>query len=187
MASTIIASTIDENFPVAGVDNDSQGFRDNFNIIKTALNTARNEISDLQDGTARVDANNNFNGNQIIEAELLATTENTNITYSGGSGLTTNQTISWIQGKVYIVKAAASITLTFDDFPADTYATMRVFLYGDDNTWNITLASAGGTVKYATGYPSPLTATSSTDPKLIEVSTYDGGTTLFVRYLGMFA
>ena len=35
MASNIVDTTIDETYPVAGVDNDSQGFRDNFNIIKT--------------------------------------------------------------------------------------------------------------------------------------------------------
>ena len=34
MASNITYTTIDEQFPVAGQDNDSQGFRDNFSIIK---------------------------------------------------------------------------------------------------------------------------------------------------------
>ena len=56
MASEIISNTIDANFPVAGQDNDSQGFRDNFNIIKTALSVANTEITDLQSGAARVDA-----------------------------------------------------------------------------------------------------------------------------------
>ena len=187
MASTIIASTIDENFPVAGVDNDSQGFRDNFNIIKTALNTARNEIGDLQDGVARVDQNNNFGGNQIIEAALLATTQLTNETYATGLGSTTNVDISWETGHVHIIKVESDVTLRFTDFAAENYSVMRLFLYSDDNVWNVTLTSDGGTVKYATGYPSPLTATSSTEPKLIEVSTFDGGATTFVRYLGMFA
>ena len=40
MASTIISATIDGTYPVAGQDNDSQGFRDNFTIIKTGLATA---------------------------------------------------------------------------------------------------------------------------------------------------
>ena len=34
MASNIVDTTIDDTYPVAGIDNDSQGFRDNFNIIK---------------------------------------------------------------------------------------------------------------------------------------------------------
>ena len=32
--SDIVYSTIDEAYPVAGVDNDTQGFRDNFNKVK---------------------------------------------------------------------------------------------------------------------------------------------------------
>ena len=34
MASTIDDTSIDATFPVAGQDNNSQGFRDNFNQIK---------------------------------------------------------------------------------------------------------------------------------------------------------
>ena len=37
MTSSIVHSTLDGNYPVAGVDNDTQGFRDNFTIIKTGL------------------------------------------------------------------------------------------------------------------------------------------------------
>jgi hypothetical protein len=187
MASTIIASTIDENFPVAGVDNDSQGFRDNFNIVKTALSTAKNEISDLQDGVARIDENSNFGGNQIIEAALLATTQVTNETYASGLGSTTDVDLSWEGGHVYVIKVESDVTLRFRDFATENYSVMRVFLYSDDNTWNVTLASLGGTVKYGSGFPSPLTATSSTAPKIIEVSTFDAGVTTFIRYLGMFA
>ena len=48
MASLINPSNIDVTYPVAGQDNDTQGFRDNFNIIKNNLNTAKSEISDIQ-------------------------------------------------------------------------------------------------------------------------------------------
>ena len=48
MTSAINVSTLDTDFPVAGQDNDSQGFRTNFNTIKTAFQTAATEISSLQ-------------------------------------------------------------------------------------------------------------------------------------------
>jgi len=35
MASSIVTTGIDATYPVAGQDNDSQGFRDNFSQIKT--------------------------------------------------------------------------------------------------------------------------------------------------------
>lgn len=48
MTSQIDTSTIDVLYPIAGQDNDSQGFRDNFNNIVGALVTAKEEITTLQ-------------------------------------------------------------------------------------------------------------------------------------------
>ena len=45
MTSAINYTGIDPTFPVAGQDNDSQGFRDNFGAIQTALETAKTEIT----------------------------------------------------------------------------------------------------------------------------------------------
>jgi hypothetical protein len=46
--STINTNGIDVNYPVPGVNNNSQGFRDNFASIKNNINIAATEISDLQ-------------------------------------------------------------------------------------------------------------------------------------------
>ena len=56
---------IDEAYPVAGVDNDTQGFRDNFDIIKSSLAVASTEITVLQDTTAKINVGNNFSGNTL--------------------------------------------------------------------------------------------------------------------------
>ena len=41
MASTIDDTSIDATFPVAGQDNNSQGFRDNFNTVKSNFVAAK--------------------------------------------------------------------------------------------------------------------------------------------------
>ena len=46
--SQINTNGIDTNYPVPGKNNSSQGFRDNFAQIRTNLNTAATEITDLQ-------------------------------------------------------------------------------------------------------------------------------------------
>lgn len=46
--SQINTNGIDTNYPVPGQNNSSQGFRDNFAQIRNNLNTAANEITDLQ-------------------------------------------------------------------------------------------------------------------------------------------
>lgn len=46
--SQINTSGINVNYPVPGVNNNSQGFRDNFAAIKNNLNVSATEITDLQ-------------------------------------------------------------------------------------------------------------------------------------------
>jgi len=48
MASNIDPGTIDATYPIAGQDNDTQGFRDNYLRIKEQLDVAKAEISALQ-------------------------------------------------------------------------------------------------------------------------------------------
>lgn len=49
MASTItnLINTIDTGFPIAGQDNDSQGFRNNFSIIQQSLHATQGEIENI--------------------------------------------------------------------------------------------------------------------------------------------
>ena len=52
MASNINPNTINITYPIAGQDNDTQGFRDNFSSIKNNFSVALNEISALQANSA---------------------------------------------------------------------------------------------------------------------------------------
>lgn len=52
MPSNINPNNIDILYPIAGQDNDTQGFRDNFRNIKNNLNTASQEITAIQANVA---------------------------------------------------------------------------------------------------------------------------------------
>ena len=65
MTSSINTDNIDPEFPVAGQDNNSQGFRDNFLYIKEGLESASADITNLQVNGARLDDDNNFQ-NKLI-------------------------------------------------------------------------------------------------------------------------
>lgn len=189
MASEIISNTIDANFPVAGQDNDSQGFRDNFNIIKTALSVANTEITDLQSGAARVDADNNFDANTIINANLRATTLEVNETYATGTAI--SQNLDWNQGHVHAVKATASLALNFINWPNDGYAQVRIYLTGDGTARTVTFTSENSGAVKTDGNGAwtvhALSVTSSTNPVIVEASTYNNGSTVYLRYLGAFS
>jgi hypothetical protein len=51
--SNINTNSIDTTYPVPGVNNTTQGFRDNFTSIKTNLDTAGTELTDLQSKLCR--------------------------------------------------------------------------------------------------------------------------------------
>ena len=56
MASSIVPGNIDGTFPVAGQDNSSQGFRDNFTASKNNFTNAKSEIETLQTYRASLNA-----------------------------------------------------------------------------------------------------------------------------------
>ena len=63
MSSNINPNNINGNFPVAGQDNDSQGFRDNFTNILNNFSFASTEITDLQNAVTNVQNVVQSNGN----------------------------------------------------------------------------------------------------------------------------
>ena len=63
MASNIIPSNIDITYPIAGQDNDTQGFRTNFTNIRNNFTQAAKEITDLQGNVATLTADTYSNAN----------------------------------------------------------------------------------------------------------------------------
>ena len=81
MTSNINPNNIDGAYPVAGADNNSQGFRTNFTNTSTNFQFAANEITDLQNKAVLKAAltgttlNNNMNGVILSNAQLQQMTE----------------------------------------------------------------------------------------------------------------
>jgi hypothetical protein len=190
MTSAITTTNIDGAFPIAGQDNNSQGFRDNFTNIKTGLNTAKSEITALQTNTAKLNANNNFNGNMIENAEL-------NQVYGSvrnNGTISTTTSIDLENGPLQIYTLAGSATLQFTNWPAsDLYAKIRLHLKSntaDSSVINVTFSTeAGGTIlKSGDGaaFPSPFTLNINGAFRVVEAWTYNAGTTVYLKYLGEF-
>lgn len=185
MASSISTTNLNENFPVAGIDNDSQGFRDNFNVIKAGLDTASTEISDLQGNVARVDADNDFDNNQIQNAELLAVSNTRSTSYS--TGVSGEITCDWDIAQAFIVKANGDIELTMRRFTTDTECTMRFYLFGDGSDRQITFQSLNGQVATTTDFTSAtLIINSAVNPTIVDAYTYNGGSLVMLNKVNLF-
>ena len=189
MASNITSSTIDGTYPVAGVDNNTQGFRDNFTIIKTGLATAASEVTVLQSTTAKLNATNDFNGSDITDANFALNTEK----YHNIGTVTTGMNISFLSGHyqslaINLAEEVATINFALADWPArDHVAKMTVQLKGNDTAKTVTFTVAGGgTIKYNNTFPAPLTLDSSVNPLIIDFWSYDQGTTVYAEYRGQY-
>jgi hypothetical protein len=142
MTSAIVSATIDADFPVAGVDNDSQGFRDNFSIIRDGLATANAEITELQTNTAKLNDDNDFNGNVISNA---VTNQLYGSVYTTTSTATTN--VSLNDGEYQVITLSGNHTVTFKDWPeTDLYGKIRLELKSDGSERTITFSTESGGV-----------------------------------------
>jgi hypothetical protein len=182
---------IDEAYPVAGVDNDTQGFRDNFDIIKSSLAVASSEITVLQDTTAKTNASNNFAGNTVTNTILVTNTEKS---YSPGV-FSSDGVIQFRNGghqRIILDVNDLNVVIDWDITGSEVLADNRygkivveISALAADDSFNVGWAtSGGGTLKYSNDYPNNFKVT--TVPKLIEFTTYDGGESMFIRYLGEF-
>jgi hypothetical protein len=62
---------INENYPISGQNNDSQGFRDNFNNIKAALSATNIDLVGLRTGALLRLQDNSFDGYSIENVNLV--------------------------------------------------------------------------------------------------------------------
>jgi len=183
--SNIVSSNIDENYPVAGIDNDSQGFRDNFNQIKIALSTANAEITDLETTAARLNVDNNFNGAQIQNALFYNTTLKS---YSQATAASIP--IYWNAGQFQTVNVAGNLTLTLTGWPnVGNFGKLRVAILGDGaNTYTVTFeADDGNNIKHRATDSLSVSILSDTNPKIFDFWTIDNGSTVYAEYIGEFS
>ena len=194
MASNINSDAIDALYPVAGQDNDSQGFRDNFSTIKNSLATAKTEITTLQNDTAKKNADNDFNGNKIQEANLISTTEQT---YATGE-LTASQNISFENGHYQIVTVGGDITITLTDWAASgKLCKLRLEIKSDGTGRTLTInVGSGGSLKLDKGFllsdstvqgqmTNPLTL-GALETYMVDFWTHNGGLTVYAKLAGEF-
>jgi hypothetical protein len=198
MASEIIYATIDETYPIAGQDNDTQGFRDNFNVVKQGLKLAQEEITDLQNNTAglalsAITGGSNFNQQIVSNAKLKGNIESL---VSAGDRVGEVE-LNFSNGNYQVFKATAGdISFNVIGFPADEAAKVTVEILGDDTERTVTFSSSDpGIVTFKrANFPSEtLTVTSSSDPVIIEIYTRKKNTepgllprSIFLNYIGLF-
>tara|TARA_B110000305_G_C19458049_1_gene652257 strand:+ start:3530 stop:4144 length:615 start_codon:yes stop_codon:yes gene_type:complete len=198
-SDNITPEQIDEEYPIAGQDNDSQGFRDNFAAIQSSLTATKTAVKDLESkvvvkaalGTTVL--NNDMQGSIIKNAVL-----------EGVAGESLNKTVTndadgdilWSDAYYQNITMAnsASARLSLGGWPANgVYGKMRLAIKSSGGAANVATktvifeAAGAGTIKVDPNFPTgDFTVTSTSSPKIIDVWTINGGSELFMEYIGEF-
>jgi hypothetical protein len=115
MSSNINPNNIDGTYPIAGQDNNSQGFRDNFTQTKVNFQYAASEITDLQNNAVLKSAltgssvDNNMGGTLLYNATIQDFAA-TVVQLGSVSGTCT---INYASGHYQTVTISSGITLAF--------------------------------------------------------------------------
>ena len=184
MTSAINPNNIDGAYPVAGQDNNSQGFRDNFTNTKTNFEYAATEITDLQNKAILKSAltgttlSNDMGGSLLSNAQL----QDMSATVVALGSVTGSQVVDYAAGPYYTLTTTGSVTLSFSNFPtAGTLGCCRVRITVASTAHTVTLPAAVtiGTSNLQ-GYASNIITFNQTGTYEFEFETVDAGSTISV-------
>ncbi len=184
MASNINPNNIDGSYPVAGQDNNSQGFRDNFTNTKVNFQYAEEEINDLQAKAVLKSAlvggtlDNNMLDNLIYAAKIQDFSAS-KVTISTSSG---SINVNYASGHYQSISTTGNITLGFSNWPsAGSYGYIKLQINITNPAHTVTLP---GSVTLGTsglqGYSAGTISFSSAGYYEFAFGTYDGGSTVTI-------
>jgi hypothetical protein len=184
MTRAINPNDIDGTYPVAGQDNNSQGFRDNFTNTKTNFQYAANEITDLQTNAVLKAAltgtalDNDMGGSPLSNANISDFSAVAAIlgTLSG------SVTIDYTAGHYQTVTTGASISLAFTNFPAaGNFGIVRVQISVTNTAYTVTLpAAVSRGINNLQGYNAGTISYDQTGTYTYDFTTSDGGSTITI-------
>ena len=194
MTSQVNPNNVDGTYPVAGQDNDSQGFRNNFTNIRNNLTFAKAELEDLQNKAVLKSAltnttlSNDLAGNAIVNGALTSWRE----TYNNVGSVSGTTTINFANGNHQKITLGGATTLAFT-FPSNSsgqQAKIALWVNVSNATYTLTLPAAVSlgdkdTIAGISGSVITFNADelANSNDYLFEFSTVDAGTTIQIRDL----
>ena len=190
MSSQINPNNVDGNYPVAGVPNNTQGFRDNFTNIKTNFQYAESEIDDLQSKVVLKAAltgttlDNNMNDSLLSAVKL----QDVSYTYLPITATSGSIAIDYSAAPFQQISTTGSVSISFTNWPASGSAgTVRVGFNITNVAYTVTLPAAvsqgistlGGISPGTPGVSNTITF-GAVGNYAFEFVTIDGGTTVWV-------
>jgi len=187
--SNINPQSIDGTYPIAGQDNNSQGFRDNFTNTVNNFTFAAAELTDLQQNAVlkaalgsvgQTSVTNDMNYALLTHPQIKAAVEtpSLNLTVSTGAFV-----INWESGHFQSVTVTGATSFTFSNWPvANYYTKLRLQVTVTGGPHNLTFPS-GVNLNLSTiqGYTSGQVVSLNTGLYVFEFSTVNAGANVIIE------
>ena len=190
MTSQVNPYNIDGTYPVAGQDNDSEGFRVNFTNTRNNFAFVKAELEDLQAKAVLKSALNNTtldndlsaSGTTLNNVQLTGFSE----TFKDNGTVSGSQTISFMDGNIQKITTGGSLTIGLTDWPAvGTAGRLLLWVSVTSTGYTVTLPS-----QVTLGFPTEVAGSTSnvitfdaTGDYLYEFLSTDNGANFFVTDL----
>ena len=187
--SNINPNNINGSFPVAGQDNDSQGFRDNFTSILNNFSFAKAELEDLAAKAVLKSAlnggtlNNSLAFNEIANVKLRSYALSS---YDYTEAQVSSIAIDFSLGNFFHFETTQTHSLSLTNWPNTGYASVYVWMGIADVAHTVQLPDSVriNNTDVAGLNPSTNTITfAATGNYLFEISSYDGGVNYMIQDL----
>jgi hypothetical protein len=191
MSSNINPNNIDGTYPIAGQDNNSQGFRDNFTQTKVNFQYAASEITDLQNNVVLKSAltgstvDNNMGGSLLYDATI----QDFAATVAAQGTITGTCTVNYASGHYQTVTIGSAITVAFTNFPISGYQGWVILRVTATAGQTMTLPAAVGagvsaaSVQGIQGIVSNVITFKESGTYEFMFHTIDGGSSIFISEL----
>ena len=182
MTSQINPNDIDGAYPVAGQDNDSQGFRTNFTNTATNFQYAANEITDLQNNVILKAALTGSSLDNNMNSQLLYNFQAKEVSGTVVPLGTTSGTVNlnWANGSYQTLTTSGSVTLGFTNFPAtgvQASVVLQITVASTAHTLTLPAAVSIGTSNLQ-GYAANVITFNKIGTYTFEFTTVNGGATV---------
>jgi hypothetical protein len=187
--SNINPNNINGSFPVAGQDNDSQGFRDNFTNILNNFSFAKAELEDL---AAKAVLKSALNGGTLNNSLAFNEVSNLKIrsyalsSYDYTNAPSSSIAIDFRLGNFFHFSSTQTHTLALSNWPNTGYASVYVWMGINDVAHTITLPTTvniNNTDVAGLNAGTNTITFAATGNYLFEISSYTGGASYMIQDL----
>ena len=182
MASNINFTDIDETYPKAGIDNSTQGFRDNFSLIKANFESAKEEIEFLQGNAIIANVNNNLRNGTIANV-AFKTSFDVAYTITPIEG-TANYNIGTSNYQSVTLDSNLTLAITGVSNYSDRLETIKLRVIVTDTSYTLTWPSSVSiNLAKIPNTNGQVTKFSNTGEYEFELATLDNGTSWLIKDL----